>query len=104
MTPFAIASAPSFPSGDNRSAYRPERVGIPTKAALRHIRVEKPRTNHQRPCAAHRKGKKAHRLLSGDTHLVIVENDKSFRYCPSSGAILELAQSDLDRLRQQMGI
>lgn len=78
---------------------------MPTKAILRHIRVETPRTNHQRPCAAHRKGKNAHPLLAGDTHLVIVENDTSFRYCPSAAAeILDLAQRDLDRLRQQLGI
>lgn len=29
-----------------------------TKAILRHVRVETPRTNHERPCAAHRKGRR----------------------------------------------
>lgn len=78
---------------------------MPTKAILRHIRVETPRTNHERLCAAHRKGKKAHFLLAGDTHLVIVENDKPIRYCPPAAAqILDLAQQDLDSLRQHLGL
>jgi hypothetical protein len=47
----------------------------------------------------------AHHLLAGDTHLVIVENDTSYRYCPAAAAeILGLAHSDLDRLRHQLGI
>lgn len=76
-----------------------------TKAILRHIRVETPRTNHERTCAAHKKGKKAHYLLAGDTHLVVVENDKSIRYCPAAAVeILDLAQADLDALRQRLGI
>lgn len=75
-----------------------------TKAILRHVRVETPRTNHERPCAAHKNGKKAHFILAGDTHLVIVENDKAIRYCPPAAAeILDVAQGDLDRLRQQLG-
>ena len=78
---------------------------MPTKSVLRHMHVETPRTNHRRACAAHRKGKNAHHLLAGDTHLVIVENDTSFRYCPAAAeAILNLAQDDLDRLRRQLGI
>ena len=44
---------------------------------------------------AHRKGKKAHYILAGDTHLVIVENDKAIRYCPTAAAdLLDLAQND----------
>jgi hypothetical protein len=78
---------------------------MPTKAILRHIHVETPRTNHERPCAAHRRGKKAHQILAGDTHLVIVEDDKKFRYCPDAAAeILDLAQGDLNALRRQLGI
>ncbi|MBN0974414.1 hypothetical protein P9A14_13075 [Gordonia hongkongensis] len=76
-----------------------------TKAILRHVRVETPRTNHERPCAAHRKGKKAHFILAGDTHLVITENDKAIRYCPPAAAeILDVAQQDLATLRQQLGL
>jgi hypothetical protein len=78
---------------------------MPTKTILRHIHVETPRTNHQRHCAAHRRGKKAHDLLAGDTHLVIVENDKQIRYCPAAAAeILDLGQRDLDALREQLGL
>jgi hypothetical protein len=78
---------------------------MPTKAILRHIHVETPRTNHERPCAAHRRGKKAHKILAGDTHLVIVEDDKKIRYCPDAAAdILDLAQGDLNALRRQLGI
>lgn len=78
---------------------------MPTKAILRHIRVETPRTNHVRPCARHTRGKNAHLILAGDTHLVIVENDKTFRYCPPAAAeILDLAQHDLDSLRQQLNL
>ena len=78
---------------------------MPTKAILRHIHVETPRTNHDRPCAAHRNGKKAHLILAGDTHLVVVEDDKTIRYCPAAAAdILDLAQSDLNALRRQLGI
>lgn len=78
---------------------------MPIKAILRHIRVETPRTNHERPCAAHRTGKKAHHILAGDTHLVIVENDKALRYCPAAASdILDLAQNDLNVLRRQLGI
>jgi len=78
---------------------------MPTKAILRHVRVETPRTNHHRPCAAHRKGKKAHFILAGDTHLVITEDDKQMRYCPSAAQeILDLAQRDLDQLRRQIRI
>jgi hypothetical protein len=76
-----------------------------TKAILRHTRAETPRTNHPRKCAAHVRGKKAHKILAGDTHLVIVEEDKSMRYCPeAAGDILDLAQRDLQRLRQELGI
>jgi hypothetical protein len=28
----------------------------------------------------------AHHLLAGDTYLVIVENDTSYRYCPAAPA------------------
>lgn len=78
---------------------------MPTKAILRHIKVETPRTNHARKCAAHVRGKKAHKILAGDTHLVIVEDDKSMRYCREAAAqILDLAESDLQRLRQDLGI
>lgn len=56
-------------------------------------------------CAAHRKGKKAHFILVGDAHLVVVEGDRALRDCPPAAAeILGLAQEDLDRLRQQLGI
>lgn len=78
---------------------------MPTKAILRHVRVETPRTNHERPCAAHRRGAKAHYLLAGDTHLVIVENDKVIRYCPSAAAeILDVAEQDLNELRRRLSI
>jgi hypothetical protein len=77
---------------------------MPTKAVLHHPR-RNARTNHERPCAAHRKGKKAHYLLAGDTHLVIVEKNKSVRYRPTAAAeILDLAQADLDALRRQLEI
>ncbi len=76
-----------------------------TKAVLRHVRVETPRTNHKRVCAAHKKGKKAHYLLAGDTHLVVVENDKPIRYCPAAATeILDRAQADLDALREELEI
>lgn len=78
---------------------------MPTKAILRHIRVETPRTNHPRKCASHSSGKKAHHIVAGDTHLIIVENDKSIRYCVEAAAdILDRAQTDLNALRQQLGI
>jgi len=78
---------------------------MPTKAVLRHIHVETPRTNHPRKCAAHRSGKKAHSLLSGDCHLVITEDDKTYRYCADAAKdILDKAQADLDALRQQLGL
>ena len=78
---------------------------MPTKAILRHISVETPRTNHQRHCAAHRRGKKAHSIGAGDIHLVIVEDDKQIRYCPSPAAeILDQAQRDLDALRSELGL
>jgi hypothetical protein len=78
---------------------------MPTKAILRHIYVETPRTNHPRNCKTHMKGKKAHKILAGHTHLVIVEDDKALRYCREAAAdILDLAQSDLNDLRQQLGI
>lgn len=76
-----------------------------TKAVLRHVHVETPRTNHPRNCAAHRRGTKAHKILSGDRHLVITEGDKTLRYCPEAAMdILDKAQSDLDILRQQLGL
>lgn len=78
---------------------------MPTKAVLRHIHVETPRTNHPRKCAAHRNGTKAHKLLSGDRHLVITEDDKTYRYCLEAAKdILDKAQSDLDALRLQLGL
>ncbi|UBV15337.1 hypothetical protein [Mycolicibacterium fortuitum] len=78
---------------------------MPTKAVLRHVHVETPRTNHERKCAAHRTGRKAHPILSGDTHLVIVEGEKTFRYCrEAAAAILALAQADLSALQQQLGL
>lgn len=78
---------------------------MPTKAVLRHMHVEHPRTNHPRKCAAHQRGAKAHTLLSGDCHLVIAESDKTYRYCRESAkAILDKAQADLDILREQLGI
>lgn len=77
---------------------------MPTKAILRHIRVETPRTNHERPCAAHKR-RQPHFLLAGDTHLVITENDKTFRYCPSAAAeILNCAEQDLAELRRKLGL
>ncbi|PJK21234.1 hypothetical protein [Mycolicibacterium goodii] len=78
---------------------------MPTKAVLRHIHVETPRTNHPRKCAAHRNGANAHKLLSGDRHLVIIEADKTYRYCPEAAKeILDKAQSDLDAFRLQLGL
>ena len=78
---------------------------MPTKVVLRHISVETPHTNHARKCAAHQKGKKAHLILGGDTHLVIVEDGKTIRYCPEAAAdVLDRAQADLATLRQQLGI
>ena len=78
---------------------------MPTKAVLRHLHVDTPRTNHPRRCAAHKTGKKAHTILSGDCHLVVVEDDKTYRYCRDAAAeILDRAQADLDDLRQQLGI
>lgn len=76
---------------------------MPTKAVLRHVHVETPRTNHERKCAAHKSGKNAHPILSGDTHLVVVEGDKTFRYCREAAeAVLDQAQADLQTLRQQL--
>lgn len=76
---------------------------MPTKAVLRHVHVETPRTNHERKCAAHKTGKNAHLILGGNTHLVVVEGDKTFRYCREAAtAILDQAQADLDTLRQQL--
>lgn len=50
-------------------------------------------------------GGKAHDLMAGDTHLVIVENDKPIRYCPAAAVeILDLAQRDLDALRRALGL
>jgi hypothetical protein len=78
---------------------------MPTKSVLRHVRVETPRTNHQRKCAAHKSGKKAHYLLAGDTHLVIVEDDKEIRYCPAAATeILNRVLADLENLRNQLGV
>ncbi|MCH9732067.1 MAG: hypothetical protein K0U84_20730 [Actinomycetia bacterium] len=78
---------------------------MPTKAVLRHVRVETPRTNHQRKCAAHKSGKNAHYILAGDIHLVIVEDDKEIRYCPAAATeILDRIQADLDHLRRQFGV
>jgi phage terminase small subunit len=78
---------------------------MPTKAILRHISVETPRTNHPRHCASHRRGKKAHSIGAGDTHLVIVEDDKKIRYCRSAAAeILDRAQRDLNALRSELGL
>ncbi|MFV8165309.1 hypothetical protein ACNQVK_24990 [Mycobacterium sp. 134] len=78
---------------------------MPTKAILRHVRVETPRTNHERLRAAHRRGSKAHLLLARDTHLVIVENDNATRYCLSATAgILNLAYEDLNGVRRQLGV
>lgn len=66
---------------------------MPTKSILRHVHVETPRTNHPRKCAAHRSGKSAHLILSGDTHLVVVEGDTTFRYCRETAAeVLDRAQ------------
>ncbi|KDP08966.1 hypothetical protein MAV101_02540 [Mycobacterium avium subsp. hominissuis 101] len=46
-----------------------------------------------------------HLILSGDTHLVVVEGDTTFRYCRETAAeVLDRAQSQLDDLRQQLGI
>lgn len=76
---------------------------MPVKSVLRHIRVETPRTNHQRKCAAHRTGKQAHYILAGDTHLVIVEDGKEIRYCPDAATeILDRARIDLELLRKQL--
>lgn len=78
---------------------------MPIKAILRHVHVETPRTNHPRTCAAHRSGKKAHKILSGDRHLVITEQDKTYRYCPEAAKdLLDKAQADLAMLRQQLGL
>ncbi|ELB94341.1 hypothetical protein Rwratislav_04408 [Rhodococcus wratislaviensis IFP 2016] len=78
---------------------------MPTKAVLRHIHVETPRTNHARKCAAHQRGKNAHNILAGEMHLVIVEGDKTIRYCREAAAdILDRAQADLNALRQQLVI
>ncbi|KLI04062.1 hypothetical protein A5731_28010 [Mycolicibacterium conceptionense] len=75
------------------------------KAILRHVRVETPRTNHERHCAAHLRGKNAHFILAGDTHLVVVENDKQFRYClPAAAEVLDLAAHQLSELRRQLGL
>ncbi|RGP43817.1 hypothetical protein AWH04_28225 [Rhodococcus erythropolis] len=77
---------------------------MPIKSVLRHIRVETPRTNHQRKCAAHQRGKQAHYILAGDTHLVITEDNKDIRYCLDAAAeILDRAQKDLEILRNQLG-
>ncbi|MBJ8344491.1 hypothetical protein [Antrihabitans sp. YC2-6] len=76
---------------------------MPTKAVLRHISIETPRTNHQRKCSAHQRGKKAHHILKGDTHLVIVEGADKIRYCREAATeILDQAQRDLDALRLQL--
>jgi NAD(P)-dependent dehydrogenase (short-subunit alcohol dehydrogenase family) len=62
-------------------------------------------TNHERKCAAHKTRKNAHPILSGNTHLVVVEGDKTFRYCREAAtAIPDQAQADLDPLRQQLDL
>jgi len=76
---------------------------MPTKSILRHVHVETPRTNHRRKCAAHKSGTKAHHIVAGDTHLVVVEDDKTFRYCRDAAIdILDRAQDDLNTLRQKL--